>query len=47
LRQRSSLVFNGLVVARVHVPLEGAREIELALLDLLAGGGEHGLGKTH
>ena len=31
----------------VHLVLPGRQEVELLLLDLLAGDGEHGLGETH
>ena len=41
---RNSLVFLGLVVSRVHVPLKRVRKVELALLNLLAGGRQHWLG---
>lgn len=36
-----------LIVARVHLPLEGVGEIKLALLDLLTRRREHGLWQTH
>ncbi len=41
---RNSLVFLGLVVSRVHVPFKRVRKVELALLNLLAGGRQHWLG---
>lgn len=34
-------------MAGVHLPFEGASKVDLALLNLLAGGGEHRLGETH
>ena len=37
----------GRVVTRVHAVLLWCQEVELLVLDLLAGDGEHGLGETH
>lgn len=45
---RKRLFLNGrLVMSRIHLILEGGREVQLALLDLSPRDGQHGVGQTH
>lgn len=34
-------------MSRIHLILEGGREVQLALLDLSPRDGQHGVGQTH